>query len=174
MTLQVKAIIALIVALVIGGLGWFSYHMVQVWSTQKTTNAEQSTVIKNDAKTIVLQASSAAITDQATAAVVSQAQVVQDKQDKITLSTDDQIKALAQQYAGQTITPNVTYTPVTNGKTAPVPTKAPVAVPATTPSQPTPYEVAVSQVRITGVWQTYCAGNPDDPDCQGVPAPQAQ
>lgn len=176
MNLQAKLIGAGVIALIIAGLGWFGYHMVQVWSNQKTTNAEQSTVIKDQSTTIVLQASSAAITDTATAAAASRAQAVQDKQGTIDSSTEAQIKALTQQYAGQTITPNVTYTPVTSGSATPAPVqpKAAVVVPATTPSQPTPYEVAVSQVRITGVWQTYCAGNPDDPDCQGVPAPQAQ
>jgi hypothetical protein len=174
MTLQVKAIIGAVLFAIIAGLGWFGYHMVHVWADQKMITGEQTTVIKDQSQTIQLNASSAAITDAATANAASQAQAVQDTQGKIDQSTEAQIKNLAQQYAGQTMTPNVTYTPVTPSTASPAPKPVPVTVPATTPSQPTPYEVAVSQVRITGVWQTYCAGNPSDPDCQGVPAPQAQ
>ena len=176
MTLQVKAIIGVIILLIIGGLSWFSYHMVHVWADQKVVTGEQSTVIKDQSKTIQLGASSAAITDAATAGAAAQAQGVQDKQSTIDASTDAQIKAITQQYSGKTMPQTqVTFTPSTQPATTPAkPAPTPVVVPATTPSQPTPYEQAVSQVRITGVWQTYCAGNPTDPDCQGVPAPQAQ
>jgi hypothetical protein len=172
MTIQAKLILAAVIAVIIGGLGWFSYHMVHVWANQKTTNAEQSVVIKDQGKTIQLDASSAQITDQATANAAQIPQQVQDTQAKIDVSTEAQIKDIAQKYAGQTITTQVTYVPpVTPANPKPVPVTTTKTVEATAPSQPTPYEVEVSQARINGVWQTYCAGNPSDPDCS-TPAQQ--
>lgn len=176
MTIQVKAILALVVLAIIGGLGWFSYHMVHVWADQKVVNGEQKSVITDQGKTIQQAASSALITNAATANAASQAQAVQDTQGKIDASTEAQIKAITQQYAGGNPASQVTFTPSTPSgpQPSPAPKPAPVAHDPLAPTQPTPYEVAVSQVRITGVWQTYCAGNPSDPDCASVPAPQAQ
>jgi hypothetical protein len=166
MTIQVKLIIAAVLAVIIGGLGWFSYHMVHVWADQKTVVSEQKNVIADQGNTIHLNASSAQITDQATASAAMIPQQVQDTQAKIDLSTEAQIKDIAQKYVGQTITTQVTYVPpATPANPKPAPVTTTKTVDATTPSQPTPYEVEVSQARINGVWQTYCAGNPSDPDC---------
>jgi hypothetical protein len=172
MNWQAKGIIAVVVLAIIGGLVFWVKHDSKVITQQTVTNAQQTTVINTQNTTIKQDASSAAITDTVTASAAAVPGQVQDTQTKIDASTDAQIKAITQKYAGQNPPNTVTFTPTTpsspNAKPAPVP--APVA----TTDQPTPEDVEISQVRITGVWQTYCAGNPSDPDCASVPAPLAQ
>lgn len=166
MNWQAKAVIGVVILAIIGGLIFWVKHDSKVITQQTVTNAQQTTVINNQKNTIELQASGAAITDQATANAAVIAQHVQDTQAKIDSSTEAQIKDIAQKYAGQTITTQVTYVPpATPANPKPAPVTTTKTVDATTPSQPTPYEVEVSQARIDGVWQTYCAGNPSDPDC---------
>lgn len=166
MNWQAKAVIGVVVLAIIGGLIFWVKHDSKVITQQTVTNAQQTTVINSQKNTIELQASGAAITDQATAAAAQIPQQVQDTQAKIDVSTETQIKDIAQKYAGQTITTQVTYVPpATPANPKPAPVTTTKTVDATAPSQPTPYEVEVSQARIDGVWKTYCAGNPTDAAC---------
>lgn len=180
MNWQAKAVIGVVVIAIITGLVFWVRHDSKVITQKTVDNAQQTTVINTQDKTIAQDASSAAITDNATGAAAQIPTQVQSVQTGITNSTDARIAEITKKYAGQTIPTQVTFTPatpvVTNGQSAPkpAPVTQTVTKPATAPSEPTPYEVEVSQARIDGVWQTYCAGNPGDAACQGVPAPQAQ